>query len=85
MTPATLTTPLKTPDQTDLKKEWCSTHTFHRRFAALWFSSLNPMVDSNWSNWSEGTDGRSRSGGSITQRLSFLLLWCLTSPGRILM
>lgn len=33
------------------------------------------MVDSNWSNWSDVTDGRSGSGASIIQRLSFLLLW----------
>lgn len=36
---------------TDLKKAWCSTQTFHSLLAALWFSSLKPMVDSNCSNW----------------------------------
>jgi len=44
-----------TPDHTPtyLKKEWCSTQTFHSLFAALWFSSLKPMMDSNWSNWEQ--------------------------------
>lgn len=48
---------------TDLKKEWCSTHTFQSLLAALWLNSLKPMVDSNCSNW--------RQRRIIYQHLSF--------------
>lgn len=63
----------KRQTETDLKKEWCSTQTFHRRLAALWFSSLKPMVDSNWSNWRHRPirHGWARLGGSIPQSSSF--------------
>lgn len=50
---------------THLKKEWCSTHTFHSRLAARWFSSLKPMVDSNWSNW-EGAESHVGQPGTTS-------------------
>lgn len=64
---------------TDLKKEWCSTQTFHSLLAALWFSSLKPIVDSNWSNWRQTETQTGQSGHGLADHwyrlLCFMMFW----------